>query len=292
VTARVALVSAASARHLDEDLPPLVRALEELGAQAEIVVWDDPAVPWRAFDGAVVRSAWDYPPRRDAFVAWAHALPVPLLNGAEVLAWNTDKRYLEDLAARGIPITHTTYIGPNDPILLPEADELVVKPTVSGGANDTARYRDRTAAEEHVRRLAAVGRVAMVQPYQSSVDTNGETALVFFADVFSHAIRKGPLLVPGTTFVEGLFAQETIDPKTASDEELAVAESVLDAIPKEVGGRGALLYARVDLVLGEGGTPLLLELELTEPSVFLPHAKGAAAVFARAILAKLAPRGR
>jgi glutathione synthase/RimK-type ligase-like ATP-grasp enzyme len=285
VSLRVALVTATGARHLDEDLPPLLAALEGVGAAPEIVVWDDVALDWRAFDVAVLRSAWDYAPRRDAFVAWARALPVPLMNGADVVAWNTDKRYLADLAARAVPITPTVWIAKGEPIRVPCERETVVKPAVSGGAMDTARYPAgaRAEAEAHVRRLHAEGRVAMVQPYQAAVDVDGETALVFFGGVFSHAVRKGPILVPGTALVEGLFAQETIEPRAPSARERQVAEQALDAVPTSVGGRRGLLYARVDVVPGADGAPLVLELELTEPSVFLLHAPGAADRFAREI---------
>jgi hypothetical protein len=92
-------------------------------------------------------------------------------------------------------------------------------------------------------------------------------------------------LVPGTAFVEGLFAEESIAPRTPSAEERAVAERTLDAVPA---GRGSLLYARVDLVPGPDGAPLVLEVELTEPSVFFAHAPGAADRFARAICDKVA----
>jgi hypothetical protein len=47
---------------------------------------------------------------------------------------------------------------------------------------------------------------------------------------------------------------------------------------------GPLLYARVDLLPGD--EPALLELELTEPSLFFAHAPGAAERFARAVLAR------
>ena len=282
---RIALVTATEARALDEDRPPLVAALERRGAGADVAVWDDPNVRWSAFDAVVVRSTWDYPPKRDAFVAWARSIPSRLLNPADVITWNTDKRYLAELSARGVPITPTTWIAPGGPVFLPDG-EIVVKPSVSGGAKNTARYAEdaRDGAAAHVKRLNAEGRIAMVQPYQAAVDHEGETALVFFGGAYSHAIRKGPILKRGAGLVEGLFAVEEIAPREPSAQERAVAEAVLDAVPM---GRASLTYARVDLVKGEGGAPLLLELELTEPSVFLAHADGAADRLASAILARV-----
>jgi glutathione synthase/RimK-type ligase-like ATP-grasp enzyme len=282
---RIAIVSATSARHLDEDLPLLSRALDRAGLEHETVVWDDPTIDWSSFDLAVIRSTWDYVPRRDEFVAWARSVP-RIANAAEIVAWNTDKRYLRDLARAGIAVTPTTWFEPGDPAKLPD-EEIVVKPAISGGARDTARYAPEAhaAALEHVARLQAEGRTVMVQPYLRRVDADGETAVLFFGGVFSHAIRKGPILIPGTGYVEGLFAQEDIRPRDPSDAERALAERTLACVP---GGAASLLYARVDLVPGPDGSPLVLELEITEPSVFLPYAPGAADRFVRAIADRLA----
>jgi glutathione synthase/RimK-type ligase-like ATP-grasp enzyme len=280
---RIALVTAAEAKDRDDDMAPLVAAFERAGSRAAVLVWDDPAAPWGHFDVALVRSTWDYARQRDAFVAWARALPVKLFNAPEVIAWNTDKRYLADLAARGAPITPTTWIGPSESDVELPPGEIVVKPAISAGAKDTARYgeHERAAAVAHVRRLTAERRVAMVQPYQANVDDRGETALVFFGGAFSHAVRKGPILKRGAGLVDGLFAAEEIQPREPSAAERAVAEAVLDAVPVP---RRSLAYARVDLVPDERGKPILLELEVTEPSVFLPHAPGAADAMAAAVL--------
>ncbi len=111
---------------------------EQLGATW--AVWDDPSVDWDAFDLVVVRSPWDYTHDREAFVAWAHSVP-RLVNPAPVLAWNTDKRYMGDVAAAGIPVVETTFLAPGD--VLPDElpAELVLKPTVSAGSADTGRFR-------------------------------------------------------------------------------------------------------------------------------------------------------
>jgi hypothetical protein len=124
----------------------------------------------------------------------------------------------------------------------------------------------------------------MAQPYMAEVERSGETALVHIGGAFSHAIRKGPLLVPGLEVVGGLFVEEDIAPATASDDQLAVARAALAAVP---GGAGDLLYARVDLVPGPSGEPLVIELELVEPSLFLAHAPAAAGRLADAIAARL-----
>lgn len=286
----VALVTGAVAAGLDEDLPLLRDALRTLGIASEPVFWDDGAVAWSRFDLVVVRSPWDYFRRRDAFLAWADrvASVAPLANPADVLRWNTDKRYLEDLAAAGVAIAPTTFVGPDattEDLDLPAGD-IVVKPAVSAGANDTERHRARDGALTHVRRLVEAGRTAMVQPYLHAVDDAGETALLFFGGTYSHAIRKGPILRDGPAeMIEGLFAAEDISPREPGPAERELAERALDAVP---GGRDRLLYARVDLVPDDRSAPCVLEVELTEPSAFLSQSPGAAGRFAAAIVARLA----
>ena len=288
----VALATAAALPQLDaEDGPPLLAALGRHGVEAEPAVWDDTTVDWAAYDLVVIRSAWDYAPRREAFVAWADAVSARtrLANRAEVVRWNTDKRYLRDLAAAGLPVVPTTWLEPADPVRLPTRGEYVVKPAISAGAKDTARYVAGDAAGAgHAATLLAAGRTVMVQPYLAAVDSSGETGLMFVAGTYSHAVRKGPLLRLGGSFPAGLYAEEDIEPRSPSAPERDLAEAVLDAVP---GGRRRLLYARVDLVTGPGGGPVLLELELTEPSLFLDCDPPAADRFAAAIAAAAASSG-
>jgi glutathione synthase/RimK-type ligase-like ATP-grasp enzyme len=169
---------------------------------------------------------------------------------------------------------------------------VVVKPSVGAGSIDTGRYdvgdpAQRKLAEELLGRIHASGRVAMVQPYLSAVDTYGETSLIYLDGAYSHAIRKGPMLSGPDEGVEGLYKQEEIRPREPLDAERALAEQMLDVLPF---GRDTLLYARVDLVPGSWGEPVLLEVELTEPSLFLGTAPGAADRFADAICRRVQRR--
>ncbi|QOC91198.1 ATP-grasp domain-containing protein [Micromonospora craniellae] len=291
---RVALVTCTELADLEPDDRLVIAPLADRGVIAEPVVWDDPAVDWSGYDLAMLRSPWDYMFRRDEFVAWAARVP-RLANPADVVRWNTDKRYLDELSAAGVPTVPTAWVDPGEQ-WRPPADEgeYVVKPSVSAGSQDTGRYdladpEHRELAAAHVRRLGAAGRVAMIQPYLSAVDAAGETALLFFAGpdgpAFSHAIRKGPMLAGPDLGVGGLYKAEDITPRTAGADELAVAQRTLAAVP---GGPGRLLYARVDLIPGPDGAPVLVELELTEPSLFLGHADGAAERLADAILTRMA----
>ena len=264
----------------DVDADPLTQACTDAGLDVRPAVWDDPSVDWAAADLVLVRSTWDYVQRLDEFLAWADrvAAVTRLANSPAVLRWNTDKRYLGDLGRAGVPVVPTGYLLPDErPSDLAAAvagmagsDHYVVKPTVSAGSKDTARYRpeDLGHAVAHAAALLDRGRPVMVQPYLDAVDTAGEAGLVLLDGELSHAFTKGPLLSVGAGMVEGLFAPEKITPRVASDAERSVAAAATDHLRDRFGDE-LPRYARVDLLTDDEGMPRLLELELTEPSMFL-----------------------
>jgi O-ureido-D-serine cyclo-ligase len=304
VKLRIALVTAREALELDPDMPLLVSALHSAGVDTDTPCWDDPAVDWSRYEAALLRSTWDYVDRIDEFLAWcerASCLTL-LLNPPDVVRWNTDKHYLAHLAESGVPVVPTRFVAAGadgarelEAFLAGgcaacsvgrpcEFDEFVVKPAIGAGSRDAARYGrdDAGRARLHVERLLVAGRSVMLQPYLARVDEHGETAVVYLGGLFSHAARKGPLLQPGAGLVEGLFAPEDIRPRVADPAELAVAAAAYAAIPFT-----APVYARIDLIHDHAVAPVVLELELTEPSLFLAHAAGAADRFAGHLLERV-----
>ena len=291
----IALVTTRAAHSLDEDMPPLEVAFAAAGAATVIVDWDDPQVAWAAFDGVLLRSAWDYAERRDEFLAWAErvAARTRLLNPLPIVRWSTDKHYLGELAAQDVPTVPGEFAEPGSDAAAAVAAfftrhdprEVVVKPAIGAGSRDAQRHeaRQRDAIVTHVARLLAQGRSVLVQPYLASVDEAGETALVYFEGQYSHAFRKGPLLRTGAAATAGLFAPEEITPRQPGGDEREVGARAVAAIPG-----GAPLYARVDLIRDAAGAPRLLELELAEPSLYFAHAPGSAARFAALVLAHVA----
>lgn len=279
----IAFATCSSLPEGSDDVQALIGALAPLGVAAEPVIWDA-AVDWSRYDLVVIRSTWDYTERRDEFTAWADALP-RVLNPAGIIRWNTDKRYLRDLAAAGLPVVPTRW----DPADVPaDWPEYVIKPAVSIGSGDTARWGpgEEEQARAHLRSLRDAGRTAMVQPYLSAVDTAGETALVYCDGEFSHAGRKAQILTAGAGIegpVRGDTARGQVTAATATEAELDVASRALAAVP----GGEDLLYARVDLIPGPDGAPLIVELELTEPNLYLQHGPGSPERFAKAITARL-----
>lgn len=263
---RIVLAGCPALPEGDGDDAGLVRALRGRGLYARWMSWDDPAT--LEADLVILRATWDYTDRLEEFLAWAWKVP-RLLNPPQVVAWNTDKRYLADLAAAGVPTVPSAFFAPGEQVHIPRG-EVVVKPAVGAGSVGALRFSDATAAAAHAASLQAHGRTVVVQPYDPRV-SDGETALVFLHGEQSHAFTKGPLLPPpgeSPVFDEsGTYAEESLRPAEPDFElwdvgyaALAATAAHLDITPAD------LLYARVD-VLGGPDAPLLLELELVEPSL-------------------------
>jgi hypothetical protein len=284
VTERIALVSSERGLRMDPDLPIAGPALRAAGYAVDLVRWDDD-VDWMSYDLAVVRSCWDYAWRLEEFLGWAGSVPC-LRNDVALLRWNTDKTYLRDLERAGLPVVPTVW-NPARADELPDAGEWVVKPSVSAGSRDTARWSDPAAVLEHVAGLTGTGRTAMVQPYLDSVDDAGETAMLFLGGRFSHAVRKGPLLARGEGIRQDRDSRGDLRPIEPTPAQRSTAQSVFDAVGNLVRGSAVPLYARIDLIDDADGTPVVLELELTEPSLFLPQTPDAAANLVRAVEAEL-----
>lgn len=201
-----------------------------------------------------------------------------LANAPGVLGWNLDKHYLIDLGDAGVPVVPTMWVDPpagSEGAALPEG-EFVVKPTISGGGFATARYEATPSAHEqaraHITELAAMGRAAMLQPYQAGVDGQGETALVYLGGAFSHAFSKAALLHPGVGPQDHLYQNEQIAPCTATPAQHAVAEAALAVAAQH----GPVTYGRADLVPLADGSPAVLELEVLDPALYLETAGSAA----------------
>ena len=279
---RVALATCAEYPDLYADDEPLRAALRERGVDVVPAVWDDEGQDWAAYDLVVVRSTWDYVDYRDEFVAWARSVP-RLANSARVIEWNTDKTYLRGLVEAGVPVVPTAWV--TEPAMLAEVaarhgwGEVVVKPAISAGARNTLRCDPGSAEGQALLDVIVNDGTAMVQPYLASVEGYGERSLLFADGRHTHAVRRNPAL--------SLAGDERFDARLveATPEELAVAEQVLARTPEPV------LYARVDVVPDEAGRPVLIELEVTEPQLFLRFSAAAAAALADAVVARAGSAG-
>ncbi|EHB50548.1 hypothetical protein MycrhDRAFT_4974 [Mycolicibacterium rhodesiae JS60] len=250
----------------DGDDDGLVGALRRRGLHARWLSWDDPQT--EAADLVILRAAWDYAERRDEFLAWTTRVR-NLLNDPKVVAWNSDKHYLQDLADAGVPSLPSYFFSPGEKVKLPKG-ELVVKPAIGAGSIDTGRFVDHAAARAHVAALQDSGRTALVQPYDARVEA-GETALVFLGGRQSHAFTKGPMLPPEgeETLLDdsGTYVAERLTPADPDFTMWDVGAAALAAACGHLGiDTSELLYARVDLI-GGADDPVLLELELVEPGL-------------------------
>jgi hypothetical protein len=274
----VALASCRVLPKLDTDEAPLLNALRAAGLRAERLAWDDPAADFSGARVTLLRSTWNYTEAPERFAAWLEetATASSLWNPLPVVRWNLHKRYLVELARAGVPVVPTHLVSRGSSECLTDIaaahgwHDVVIKPAISAGSRRTLRA-DATAngrGEAHLRALVARAD-ALVQPYAPAVEGHGERALTFIDGKLTHAVRKSPRFAGDAESVSG--------PLPINDEEAALAEAALAAAP------GPVLYARVDVVPDGAGRPMLMELELMEPSLFFTGAPQAVERFARAL---------
>jgi glutathione synthase/RimK-type ligase-like ATP-grasp enzyme len=269
--------------HFDHDMELLKNAVAANGADVSVAHWDDLNTDWASFDLVVIRSPWDYSWRSREFFAWIDECGsrTRIMNQPHIMRWNADKTYLRFMKDKSIPIISTEFVAPGESATFPVDYEFVVKPSVGAGSRYCARYQpsERSRAEEHVDSIHAEGVTAMIQPYVHEIETTGERALVFIEGEFLHAIRKNAVLSPGTRFDQDKDAHPGTRCWTPTDQELALARRVLGAIPFSE----PLLYARVDMV-SDPAEPVMTELELVEPGLYLRIHPGSEHRVAQAIV--------
>ena len=266
------------------DDPLMHTALRARGHRVTEVPWRE-HTDWNGFDLVIIRTPWDYQQTPEAFLqvlATIDASSATLANDLSVVRWNLSKRYLLDLAQAGVPIvpTHWHGEGANRADLAKAfaafgSDEVVIKPQISANADHTYRLASATWLSQ-VERLEAVfaRRACMIQPFIPTVTQNGEWSLFYFGGRYSHAIRKIPKT--GDFRVQEEHGAEILAAE-AADDLRRIAEQALAVAP------APLLYARVDFLISSRGQPLLIELELIEPSLYFRMQRDAAHRFADAV---------
>lgn len=253
--------------------------------------WDAPDVRWRDYDAVLLRSVWDYHRRFDEFLAWiasVEAAEVPVWNPPSAVRWNARKTYLKDLEAAAVPTVPTLWLDGDDlgawsrTIDRSGWDEVVLKPIV--GASSYLTWRSSAAQaiarRDRLARLADHGG-ALLQPFLPEIETVGEWSLIYFGDAYSHAVRKRAKAGEFRVQLEFGGSEEPENPPSALR---ALARAAIAAAPTET------LYARVDLIELEQG-PMISELELIEPVLFLGKSDGAARRFATVVTERLRALG-
>ncbi|SFS08899.1 hypothetical protein SAMN05216570_2476 [Dyella sp. OK004] len=284
ITHRLAIATSDLVPGIHPDDAHLAATLRQLGIEPTACVWNDPAVDWAAFDAVLLRSTWDYFQHYAAFTRWLDRLPVPTINDKPLVRWNSDKRYLLDLAAQGVDIIPTQIVPAKDlPHFLSvrRGQEVVVKPTVSGTAWHTARGAVGEASFEQAIAQLPLAFDYLVQPFLHEVVSDGEWSLLFFGGAYSHAVIKRP--AAGDYRVQSDFGgtADLIEPDAAL---IASAQRALAATAAL--GHTEIAYARVDGVVVDGSF-LLMELEMIEPFLHLEVQPKAAERFAAHVKQRL-----
>lgn len=271
----IALVTCQTLPEPDPDHEPLTAALDAAQIRWELCAWTDDSVDWSAYRLAVLRSTWDYYLDRPRFLRWAErvAAVTSLWNPLDVIEWNTHKRYLLDLQQKGVPVAPTHMVGDSPGRLADICDargwtDVVVKPAVSAASFQTHRMQRGELDEALFARLCAE-REMMVQPFVDSVLDYGERAVVFIDAEVTHSVRKQPRLAGSDESVCGPL------PIAGDERELALAAIAAAGQP--------VLYGRVDMARDAAGAPMVMELELTEPSLFFAQSPAALARFVAAV---------
>jgi hypothetical protein len=267
-------------------LGELASTLESAGLAVASRSWAEQDVPQA--DLVLPLLVWGYHragPRWHQAVARWQSAGVRLANPAPVLRWNADKTYLRRLADAGAPVAPALFADALSIDLLDQAakrfgtDRLVAKPQVSASAWQTIRWSPGDLLD------GGPTGAAIVQPYLPAIEQVGEFSLIYCGGRFSHAIRKRPQ--PGDFRVQPEY-DGIITPHVPAPDELAAADAILACVEEP------LLYARVDLVRDFEGKPVLMELELVEPDLYLGFDPGRGSAFAEAVKAaaeaRTAPR--
>ena len=294
---KVTLVTSANMPELFTDESGLPDALAERGMDPQIAVWNDPTVDWDAAGVCVIRSVSDYATQRQDFINWANSVP-RLLNHADVMEWNTDKHYMKDLEALGLPVIPTTWLEPSNDFSkhqvhsrFPALGDFVVKPAVSSGVRDIGRYTaidtsQRQAALAQTMELLDEGRSVMLQRYLEDIDVHGEVSLVFFNGLLSHAVEKRAVLHPSSvtdpSMHEAVVTARPADTATWQWGE-QIRQVLHEYMRSRLGRDELLLYNRVDLVPDGEGSFRVMEVSLVDADLYLEATPDALGNFADAI---------
>jgi hypothetical protein len=251
----------------DLDIPYAKQAAQDLNIDLVFTNWNDQSIDWSNFDAGLIRSTWDYVPKRDKFLEFAKKVEqqTKLFNSFDVMNWNTDKKYLQQMAERGLPIIPTKFASNLNEAkaeidsAFSQSKSIAIKPSIGAGARLAGKAGNAAEAINLVKKIFAANRTAMIQPYIESVDTEGEKAIIVIDGQISHVAIKVPALTKGG-HGDGARKEE-------------ISTEVVDFVNKVsqcVKDWDDLLFARVDVVRYKGEL-VLMELELTEPWLFMQY---------------------
>jgi len=247
----------------------LIDFLKAKGLDITKEIWNNEKVDWETYDLAIIKSPWDYFDLIEDFYVWLAQLEsknVRLLNPIDIVKWNADKHYLNDIQKAGLRVTPSIFITKGDKINLNEyfdkldTEKIIAKPVVSGGSKNTFKVTAANADEinEKLKSLVELEDF-IVQPFLTEIEEEGELSFLFFYGKFSHALLKKA--AKGDFRVQATFGG-TVHPQNPTQDLIETAQKYVDQFAK------GCLYARVDGAIVNNEF-ILMELELIEPFLFL-----------------------
>ena len=252
-----------------EEASLLSNALESRDLTVSRTYWDNPNYDWTQTKAVIFRTVWDYFERFEEFNKWLGDVnqQTTLINPLKLIRWNIDKHYLKDLSLKGIKIIATEFIDTGKHKLLSNICEsrgwsdIVIKPAISGGAFHTYKNKKANISEhEALFKELVTERDMLVQEFQPTIMSRGEASLMIFNGKYTHAILKKAK--PGDYRVQEDFGG-TVHSYEPSDDEIKLVEKIFascNPIPA---------YGRVDIVWDDKGVPMLSELEIIEPELWV-----------------------
>ncbi len=288
MTLDIGLATSAELPSLDPDSQLLEHALQAQGLRVQPLVWTDPQIDWAQMRACLIRSTWDYYRDIEAYLAWISrtAEQTTLWNPAPLMRWNADKRYLFDLAEKGIPIVPSKLLNAGEQVswtaLLDQLNwpKAVFKPSISASGYRTYLLSPaQQPLDEPMLNAILAEQDVLLQPYLTTITTQGERSLIFAGGEYSHSVIKHP--AQADFKVQEHFGGHT-QGHTPTTEELDLSHRILDALETRP------VYGRVDLVFDNEQNLCLSELELIEPSMYWSHApQGCIERFARHLAERL-----
>ncbi len=261
----------------------LIDALKAEQIEAKSVVWDNPNNDWSAFDAVIVFSTWDYCEGDNLadFLETIHSIEkkgVPVYNNFDTIKWNSSKKYLNELAKKGVPIIESAYITAADLENLPnillekEWNSYIIKPVVGCGGHNTLRFNRSTInkIQEHFKNFE---RELIVQPFMQEIITEGEWSFVFFDNEFVHCVLNKPAQ---SNFLVQVINGGSVNPIVPPEWMIQEAKKILQMTGKEH------LHARVDLIRKENSV-VVMEIEMIEPWLYLCYFPGSEKKMAKKI---------
>ena len=245
--------------------------------------WADKDFDWTTTKYAIFRTTWDYFERFDEFLAWLEYTKnkTTFINSAEIINWNIDKHYLQDLERNKINIAPTLFIEKRDVITLQELfkktnwNEAVIKPAISGAARHTYRvslsnYRNY----EGIFQELIYEECMLFQEFLNSITEKGEISLIMIDRKFTHAVKK--IAKKGDFRVQDDHGGK-VEKYYPSQTEILFAEQCIENSPFSP------IYARVDIVYDNKNKISLSELELIEPELWFRNNPESAKLLAEKI---------